>query len=165
MTLVGDVQRGGLDVAFVGRPPQGWPPGIRVISPQSVPVGIACAHDHRLARRRAVELGQLAGEIFVADPGDGASHNAVSKFLAQSGVEYRTAFRVADIPSMLDLVSHGLAIALLPKTAVDSQPGISYVPLAQFSPICIAAVITADRPTSAATRTFLDTLEGLTFML
>ncbi len=161
VTLVEDVQRGGIDVAFVGLPPDGWPPGIRVISTRSIPVGIACAHHHPLARHKALELGQLAGEVFVADPGDVASHNAVSKFLGQSGVEYRTAFRVADIPSMLDLVAHGIAIALLPKTAAESQPGISYVPLAQFSPICIAAVITADRPTSAATRSFLDTLEGL----
>jgi len=159
--LIEDVQRGGIDIAFVGLPPDGWPPGICVISTRSIPVGIACAHHHPLARHKALELGQLAGEVFVADPGDVASHNAVSKFLAQSGVEYRTAFRVADIPSMLDLVAHGIAIALLPKTAAESQPGISFVPLAQFSPVCIAAVITADRPTSAATRSFLDALEGL----
>ncbi len=73
-------------------------------------------------------------------------------------MEYRTAFRVADIPSMLELIAHGLAIGFLPQTATDSQPGIRFVPLSGFSPTCIAAVITADRPTSVATRSFLDTL-------
>jgi hypothetical protein len=69
---------------------------------------------HRLARRKTVELGQLAGEVFVADPG---------------------------------------------------QPGISYVPLAHFSPTCIAAVITGDRLTGTATRRFLDTLDRPAFEL
>jgi len=163
--LVDDVLRGSLDLAFVGRPPQGWPPGIRVISTRSIPVGIACAQGHRLARRKSVGIKLLADEVFVSDPGDVASHNAISKFLAQSGVEYRAIFRVADIPSMLDLVAHGLAIALLPRTAAESQPGICFVPLSGFSPTCISAVITADRPTTAATRTFLDILHGLAFRL
>jgi len=161
VTLVDDVLCGSLDLAFVGLPPTGWPHGIRVLSTSSIPVGIACSLQHPLARQKKVELGQLAGEVFVAYPGDVASYSAVTKFLAQAGVEYRTTFRVADIPSMLDLVVHGLAIALLPKTSVESQPGICYLPLAEFSPTCIAAVITADRPASVAARTFLDTLEGL----
>jgi DNA-binding transcriptional LysR family regulator len=165
VTLVDDVLRGDLDLAFVGLPPSGWPPGIRVISTRSVPVGIACADSHKLAREGRLELGQLAGEVFLAQPGDVYSYNAVTKFLAQAGVEYRTIFRVDDIPSMLDLVANGLAIALLPQAAVDSQPGIAYVPLARFSPTCISAVITADRPTSAATHGFIDTLEGLGFQL
>lgn len=161
VTLVDEVLSGSLDLAFVGLPPTGWPHGIRVISTRSIPVGIACSVEHPLAQQESVKLGQLAGEVFVAYPGDFASYSAVSKFLAQAGVHYRTTFQVADIPSMLDLVAHGLAIALLPKTSVESQPGISYVPLAEFSPTCIAALITADRPATVAARTFLDTLEGL----
>lgn len=163
VALVDDVVRGGLDLAFVGLPPQGWPTGIRVISTRSVPVGIACAVGHRLARRKKVGITQLAGEVFVANPGDIASRNAVSTFFARSGVEYRTIFTVQDVPSMLDLVAHGLAISLLPKAAAESEPGICYVPIEGFSPSCDAAVITADGPASAATRSFLDTLDDLAF--
>src|ERR1039458_7964954 len=54
VALIDDVVRGGLDLAFVSLPPQGWPPGIRVISTRSVPVGIVCALGHRLARRKKV---------------------------------------------------------------------------------------------------------------
>jgi DNA-binding transcriptional LysR family regulator len=158
-SLIEDVLNGSLDLAFVGHPPHGWPAGVRVISTKSVPVGIACALGHRLAGQKQVGVEMLANEVFVADPGDVASLNALSAFLAQFGVEYRAAFRVADMPSMLDLVAHGPAIAFLPKTAAESQPGICYVPLAGQSPSCMAATITADRPMSAATRAFVDILD------
>jgi len=165
VALTDEVVRGGLDLAFVGLPPQGWPPGIRVVSTRSEPVGIACALGHSLAQRRKVGIKQLAGEVFVANPGDVASHNAVSTFFAQSGVEYRTIFKVEDIPTMLDLVAHGLAISLLPKAAAESKPGIRYVPIDGFSPSCDAAIITADRPSNAATRSFLDTVDAIAFEL
>jgi DNA-binding transcriptional LysR family regulator len=61
---------------------------------------------------------------------------------------------------MLDLIAHGIAIALLPKTAVESEPGICFVPLAEHSPTCVAAIVTADRPPTVATRTFLGLLDG-----
>ncbi|HEY7948038.1 MAG TPA: LysR family transcriptional regulator [Acidimicrobiales bacterium] len=165
VALVDDVVRGALDLAFVGLPPDGWPAGIRVVSVRSEPVGIACAVGHRLARLEKVGIRQLAGEVFVANPGDVASRNAVHSFFGQSGVEYRTVFTVEDVPSMLDLVAHGLAISLLPKAAAESKPGIAYVPLDGFTPMCDAAVVTADRPASAATRTFLDTVEAMAFQL
>jgi DNA-binding transcriptional LysR family regulator len=165
VALVDDVVRGRLDLAFVGLPPQGWPPGIRVIATRVEPVGIACAEGHRLAGHEKIDITQLAGEVFVANPGDVASLTAVDAFFAQSGVEYRTIFKVEDVPSMLDLVAHGLAISLLPKAAAESKPGIRYVPLDGLYPSCDAAVITADRPASAATRSFLDTLDSLAFQV
>jgi DNA-binding transcriptional LysR family regulator len=100
----------------------------------------------------------LSGEVFVADPGDTASHEAVSQFFAGFGATYEVAFRVEDIPSMLDLVASGLAIALLPKIASESRSGISYVPLAGTSPSCDAGVVVADRPHSFAVRAFLEML-------
>jgi len=160
VALVEDLVRGDLDVAFIGLPAQGCPPGVRVVSTRSVPVGIACAAGHRLTKHKKVGARLLAGEVFVADPTDGASHNSVRDFFALSGVDYRVAYGASDIPSMLQVIACGLAIALLPKAAVQSQPGIAYVPLAGSSPSCLGAVITADRPTNAATRAFLDILNG-----
>jgi len=165
VALVDEVVRGDLDLAFVGLPPEGCPAGIRVISTRTEPVGIACAVGHRLAQHQKLGIRQLAGEVFVANPGDIASRNAVHTFFGRSGVEYRTIFTVEDVPSMLDLVAHGLAVSLLPKAAALSRPGICYVPLDGFSPSCAAAVITADRPASAATRTFIDTVEAMAFQV
>jgi DNA-binding transcriptional LysR family regulator len=145
VALISDVLAGDVDVAFVGLHPEGTPPGIRIVSQRSVPVGIACALNHPLARRNKVAVRQLSGEFFVADPGDVASHDSVRRFFARAGVEYHVPFTVADVPSMLELVANGLAIALLPKTAAESWPGICYVPLAGFSPSTNAGIITADR--------------------
>lgn len=156
--LIEQVRAGELDVAFAGFHPRGLPPGVKVVSRASVPVGIVCAAGHKLATHNRVGMRLLKGEVFVADPGDSASHDAVRAFFLRSGVEYDVVFTVADIPSMLDLVANGLAIALLPKTASESWPGITYVPLAGPSPVCDAGVVVGPRP-SAATTAFLDILE------
>jgi DNA-binding transcriptional LysR family regulator len=159
--LIEDVRSGIVDVAFAGLHPRGLPSGVRAVSRKSVPIGIACASAHRLTRHRKVGVKLLSGEAFVADPGDTASHDAVSQLFASFGATYEVSFRVADIPSMLDLVAGGLAIALLPKTATESWPGISYVPLAGVSPSCDAGVVVADRPQTFATRAFLEVLGSL----
>lgn len=156
--LIEEVRSGTIDVAFTGLHPQGVPSGVRVVARTSVPIGIVCARDHRLARHKKVGVRLLSREVFVADPGDTASHGSVSQFFAHFGVDYEVAFTVADIPSMLDLVAGGLAIALLPKTAAHSWPGIAYVPLAGTSPSCEAGVVVADSPHSLAVRTFLEVL-------
>jgi DNA-binding transcriptional LysR family regulator len=160
LALINDVLSGEVDVAFVGLHPQGLPPGIRVVSQRSVPVGIACSVEHRLGRRKKISVRQLSGEVFVADPRDAASLESVSRFFAECGVDYQVAFRVADIPSMLELVANGLAIALLPKTAAESWPGISYVPLAGYSPSTNAGIITSDRALTTTTRSLLDVLNN-----
>jgi DNA-binding transcriptional LysR family regulator len=156
--LIEDVRSGIVDVAFAGLHPRGLPRGVRTVTRTSVPIGIACAQGHRLTRHRRVGVKLLSREAFVADPGDTASHETVSRFFAGYGARYEVAFRVADIPSMLDIVAAGLAIALLPKTAAESWPGIAYVPLAGMSPSCEAGVLVADRPQSFAVRAFLEIL-------
>ncbi len=160
VALIGDVRSGDVDVAFVGLHPQGLPPGIRVVSQRSVPVGIACALEHRLARRKKVAVSQLSGEFFVADPGDVASYDSVSRFFADEGVDYQAPFSAADVPSMLELVASGLAIALLPKTAAESWPGICYIPLAGYSPSCNAGIITGDGAIGVTTQALLKVLNN-----
>ena len=59
---------------------------------------------------------------------------------------------------MLELVASGLAIALLPKTAAESWPGICYVPLEGYSPSCNAGIITADRVMSTTAEELLNLL-------
>jgi LysR substrate binding domain len=135
-------------------------PGIRVVSQRSVPVGIACALEHRLARRKKVAVSQLSGEFFVADPGDVASYDSVSRFFADEGVDYQVPFSAADVPSMLELVASGLAIALLPKTAAESWPGVCYVPLEGYSPSCNAGIITGDRAIGVTTQALLKVLNN-----
>jgi DNA-binding transcriptional LysR family regulator len=157
--LIDEVQSGELDVAYVGLHPRGLPPGAQVVKKESVPVGIACAMDHRLARHKKLSsIRLLQGEVFVADPGDTASHDAVRDFFGLGGVDYNVVFRVADIPSMLDLVACGLAIALLPQSAAASWPGITYVPLVDPPPVCDFGIVVGSRPSSAV-KAYLDILD------
>jgi DNA-binding transcriptional LysR family regulator len=81
-------------------------------------------------------------------------------FFSKEGVDYRVVFKVADIASMLDLIANGLAIALLPRSAAKSWPGITHVPLAGASPSTDAGLIAADAPSSAAVQAFLDVVDA-----
>jgi DNA-binding transcriptional LysR family regulator len=158
--LIEDVRTGHLDVAFVGLHPRGLPTGVRVVTRRSLPVGIACATGHPLARLKAVALDDLSGEAFVGDPGDTATHDGLRAFFSRAGVDYRVVFKVADIASMLDLIANGLAVALLPRSATKSWPGIAHIPLAGASPSTDAGLIAADVPTSAAVQAFLDVVDA-----
>jgi DNA-binding transcriptional LysR family regulator len=131
--LTDEVQSGELDVADVGRHPRGLPPGVHAVSKESVPSGAACAGGHRLASHKKVGIRSLQ----------------VRDFFRRVGVNDDVVFRVADIPSMLDLVACGPTIALLPKRATTFWPGITYVPLADHPPVCNCGIVVGSRGSSA----------------
>jgi len=156
ISLIDDVVSGRLDCALVGLHPNGVPDGIRIIGSRSVPIGIACAIDHPLANRARIRVRQLAGEVFVANPADTASCDAIARLLAEYGVDYKVVYRVEDIPSMLEIVASRLAVALLPRGAARSRTDVAYVPLVGMSPSCMAGLITSKRSGNPAAKAFLD---------
>ena len=68
MTSVAD---GSLDLALVSAPNR-FPPGVDMHLLAEEPMVFACRPDHRLADRRRVSMGDIAGEDFVGFPRDSA---------------------------------------------------------------------------------------------
>ena len=169
LPLIDGVRTGEFDVAvtqFVGR----TPPGIKAWMLACEPLVAVCAPGHALAGRRDVTLGDLVAETFVDLRRDCGTRQLIDRSFSQNRLTRRIGSEVNDPATQLDLVAHGLGIALVPKAVIrgygtswmSRQLGI--VELAGPE-ICweLAAVFAQDeaqQPVGVATRTFLEFLRA-----
>ena len=87
---------------------------------------------HRLARRRAVGLAELASETFMVFPPERVLSLHAKTLLAcqAAGFSPRTGLSAWQMPTMVSLVAAGQGVALLPaQTMRMPHPGVSYRPL------------------------------------
>lgn len=84
---------------------------------------LACVPAHRLGRAKAVTLEQLAAEDFVDFEQGRGTRMLVDRGFAEAGLRRRLAFEVSDLETLLDLVGHGLGVALLPRDVVLGRKG------------------------------------------
>jgi DNA-binding transcriptional LysR family regulator len=158
-TLLAEVRDGALDLALVA--PVGHPPkGITLRQLASDPLLVACAPSHRLAGRGQVDLAELAGERFVDFQSDWGLRMLLDRHFAAAGLERTSALEVNDVPSLLELVAHGLGIALVPDVVTRYSATVNYLRLRPPSPTFEIAVATVgDPPASQAARVLLAMLD------
>ena len=154
-TLLGEVAAGALDLALVA--PVGRPPaGLVVRGLASDPLLVACAPEHPLAGREEVELAELAAEPFVDFQPDWGLRMLVDRQLAAAGLDRHTALEVNDVPTLLELVAHGLGVALVPEVVTRHRAQVRYLRLRPPAPTFEVAVATVgDPPASQAARVLL----------
>ena len=154
-TLLGEVAAGAIDLALVA--PVGRPPaGLVVRGLASDPLLVACAPEHPLAGREEVALAELAAEPFVDFQPDWGLRMLVDRQLAAAGLDHHTALEVNDVPTLLELVAHGLGVALVPEVVTRHPAQVRYVRLRPPVPTFEVAVATVgDPPASQAARVLL----------
>jgi DNA-binding transcriptional LysR family regulator len=154
-TLLGEVAAGALDLALVA--PVGRPPaGLVVRRLAGDPLLVACPPEHPLAGRDQVELAELAADPFVDFQPDWGLRMLVDQQLAAAGVDRHTALEVNDVPTLLELVAHGLGVALVPEAVTRHPAQVRYVRLRPPAPVFEVAVATVgDPPASPAARALL----------
>jgi DNA-binding transcriptional LysR family regulator len=151
--LIEQVRAGRLDVAFVSRPARC--PDDVVIGPlASEPLVLACAPEHPFAARTGVKLAELAEERFVDFHPDWGTRDLVDTVLADAGVERRVSLEVTDVHSLLDLVTFGLGVALVPQSFAVKTDRVRFIGLAGSVPPWETVTVTAD-PTGAAAAALL----------
>lgn len=103
---------------------------------------LACHLQHPLANAALVTLTQLINESFVDFvPGQGTRRN-VDRGFADAGLHRRVAFEINDLDTMLELVSQGLGVALLPENVVARWSGrLASVPIKEAE-LCWELVVT-----------------------
>lgn len=144
--LIDQVRAGRLDVAFVAMPARP-PDDLRICPLASEPLVLACGLEHRLAGRRQVSIGDLEGESFVDFQPDWGSRDMVDAVLG----ERRIAFQVNDVHSLLDLVTFGLGVALVPQSFSVKTDKVQFVGLAGQPPPWRTGVVTSLSSSAAAT--------------
>lgn len=155
--LAGHVATGELDVAFLGLPEGQDPVGV---------TSRALVHDrhvavlpagHRLAGRSGISLADLADEAFADFPHGSPGRAQGDHAFASAELRRDVAFEVVSAELMLDLVRHGLAVALLPSLFVNPAPDLVILPVTD-GPRRVEHLAWSDFNPSPATRAFLDIL-------
>ena len=114
----------------------------------------ACGPQHRLAKRRAIDISQLAGERFIDFDKEWAIRRISDRIFEQADVERDTAMVVNDVHLLLGFVAHGLGVALVPEVFRRFPEQVSYLPLqsAKHSDVRLVVACANREPPSAAVR-------------
>lgn len=159
--LTEQVARGELDVAFLGLPETQAPAGVSSRQLAKDCHVAVLPESHHLARRAELSLADLASEVFVDFPRGSPGRVQVDDAFDSAGVRRDVAFEVVSAELILDLVRHGLAVALLPSMFATPTPELSVLSVAD-GPRRVEHVAWSDFNPSPATRAFLELLMGET---
>ncbi|MGW6694715.1 LysR family transcriptional regulator [Rhodococcus sp. NPDC054953] len=145
--LAGMVRDGHLDLAVMIPPPDDLP--VTVLGRQRLLLHVAGAH--RLAGRRRVDLAELTGERFIANPPTYHLRQVLDSRCAEAGFTPQVAFEISEFETIRALVGHGLGVAVLPA-AETPHPGLVTIPLTGMGDRTIGLATGSSQPTTAATR-------------
>ncbi|UJW29542.1 LysR family transcriptional regulator [Saccharothrix sp. AJ9571] len=146
--LIEHVRAGRLDLAFVAKPAR-YPDELRVTPLGTEALVLACAPDHPLAGRASVGLTELAADRFVDfHPGWG-TRDLADTVLAEAGVHRKVALEVTDVHSLLELVSFGLGVALVPENFSHKTAEARFLPLSGEVPAWETVSVTTEAPSAA----------------
>jgi DNA-binding transcriptional LysR family regulator len=113
------LETGSLDVGFV-RLPIGGHSALDVVTVHREPLVLVVPSSHKLAKRKAVRLRELAGQEFVMYERTYAPgfHDLIFGMLRDAGI-VPTVFQTAgEIPTLISLVDSRMGITILPASAV-----------------------------------------------
>ncbi|MEU6340922.1 LysR substrate-binding domain-containing protein [Streptomyces sp. NPDC046977] len=159
--LVQDITAGRLDVAFTALCGEA-PEGVRFQPLTRAPMVVLCHPDHPLAGAGKVDWDELGGEVFVDFQPDWGARGLSDRAFAANLVHRRVALEVNDVHSLIDLVHHGLGIAVvpLPIARKEHAAGLCTVDLvgAEDHQWEVSAALPKEDRVSPAARTLLSYL-------
>jgi DNA-binding transcriptional LysR family regulator len=160
LELVEAVRDGRLDFAPLGLPSRELP-GVTATVLATEPMVLVCSPRHRLAERQRVRIAELADEAFVDFDPEWGIRLVNDDWFSEAGVERRVAFTVNDMDLLLDIVTGGLGVAIVPRSVAQRTSAVSFVSLGRAGPLWkVGIVVSADRPVSAAAGRLLETVQA-----
>ncbi|MCV7089210.1 LysR family transcriptional regulator [Mycobacterium interjectum] len=123
------------------------------------PMVFVCDSTHALARRRRVQLADLAGQDFIHFPRGWGIRQRLDACFTAAGVHPINAYEVADYAIAAELIRRRLATTVLPLSAANRFPDLRTValnpPLTWTLSLASAATQTAGRATKALVDTII----------
>jgi DNA-binding transcriptional LysR family regulator len=113
------LETGALDIGFL-RVPTGGPSALDVVTVHREPFVLVVPSSHKLAKRKRVRLGELAGQDFVGYERTHAPgfHDLIFGILHDAGIAPNVSQTAGEIPTLISLVDSGMGITILPASAV-----------------------------------------------
>jgi DNA-binding transcriptional LysR family regulator len=127
MELLGGVRSGGLDLALAGLATT-TPAGLESVIVTEQELVAAVPEDHRLGRRRAIGIEDLAEWPLIALPAHTGGRTALEAGFARAGHRPRVAFEAGDPRVLMQLAAQGLGVAIVPASAPDELHVIRITP-------------------------------------
>ncbi len=158
--LVRRTADGEIDLAIVDQPlgPQGNRVRTRTIETEALQLAVAA--DDPIARRRRVRLSGLDDREFVEYRADSALRASIDRACHAVGLHRRIACEVDALPHLLELVTLGIGVSLLPPAAIRMTGGRAIgVATDPSIPRELVLVTPLDREPSPAGAAFLQLLE------
>jgi DNA-binding transcriptional LysR family regulator len=153
--LVDEVRTGRLDLAFVAVT-TGVPDDVRFLRVASEPMMLICRPGDELARRKRVDWKLLCDRPFVDFTIDWGSRQVADRAFVATGRTRRIASEVNDVHTLLDLVEHGLGVAIVPGHIARKKPGtLASLPLPADAPTWDVTIALPATSSSAAAEAFL----------
>ena len=121
------------DVGIMSYPPVNR--SLSVVSLRDEPMAFVCHPSHRLARRKAVEVRELAGESFIAFDHELTIRKAIDRALRQRNVRPDIVMEFDNIETIKQAITIGAGVSILPRHTVLKEAGIKtlmVVPLAMM---------------------------------
>jgi DNA-binding transcriptional LysR family regulator len=118
--LIDGVLEGRFDLAFT-QFVEALPAALTASMLACDPLVIACPKNHALAGRQNLRFAEIAQEAFIDLPSGHGTRQLVEHCFAEAGLHRKSKFEVNDLSMQLDMVAHGLGIALVPDLVVQSR--------------------------------------------
>lgn len=118
--LIDGVLDGKLDIAFT-QFVEALPPELTANMLACDPLVFACPSNHELAGRQNLTLGDIAQQTFIDLPLGHGTRQLVDHSFAEAGLRRKSEFTVNDLTMQLDMVAHGLGVALVPQLVVQGR--------------------------------------------
>jgi DNA-binding transcriptional LysR family regulator len=152
------VREGCLDLSFVGHVVEPLP-GVTAILYSRDSVLLAVPSRHPLARRKRIALAALQSEKFVAGQVDMGFRVFTDELFAACRVRPKIASEANNYQTVLDMVSHGLGIAIVPESQRTRGANVCFVRLQGHLPTWnVYLAFLGDQPANPAARIFLKML-------
>jgi DNA-binding transcriptional LysR family regulator len=153
--LVDEVRVGRLDIAFVAGSSD-ISEDVRFLCLASEPMVVICGPEHPLSRRKRLDWPTLGRESFVDFTPDWGSREVTDRAFAAAGTSRHIVSEVNDVHTLLDLVGHGLGIAVVPEHIAHKKAGkLACLPLPANAPRWEVTIALPSNTNTAAAAAFL----------
>ncbi|MDR4534217.1 LysR family transcriptional regulator [Glutamicibacter sp. PS] len=152
------IAEGHLDLAVLGLPESVTPRGVQTTALAREALVAVLSAEHRLAPQPRVSLEELARESLVDFPGGTTGRSQTDIAFERAGLTRTVVFEAMTTPLILDLVRHGLAVAILPGSVVPDDPQLVCLPIGKGGPVRVEYLAWRSFNPSPAARVFLEML-------
>lgn len=148
--LLEKVRNGKLDLAFL---PVFEPPAdISTTMIACEELVVVCSRTHPLATADIASIEEIAAYPFVDFEQDLGTRKLIDELFLTANSDRKIAFEVSDLSTLLELVGHGLGIALVPESVAESRESILSVCRLKEADACwevvLASSAASDDPVS-----------------